>query len=357
MHKLKTQERKPTLAHIASVAGVSKATVSRVLNGSGLVRDDVVKRVKNVVAETGYVHKSPKLQIPMQLNHVTFFCIDVLSNASSFYSTILRSVKEEFDKMNITVDIVLYNKNTSNEVLCSKTNNSQALLILGEPSISLSEVLRQSELPALLLNAIDDQMKVPSIHPDYELGGFMAASYLLERGHSKIKIITSNDRHSIYQRTDGFLRALQFAGLDLNYDDVVVDLNKIKKSGSTSVLGDFGAQELLPTLIDEGVFSDCTAVFCICDMIAFSLIDALAHHKLKVPDDISVIGFDNLNLTSLVKPNLTTLSVNYANLAKATLIKLVRLSNEPDNVESRSMIPVEIVERLSVKDLNTEGGG
>ncbi|QIA65487.1 substrate-binding domain-containing protein [Vibrio astriarenae] len=337
--------KKPTLEYIANIAGVSITTVSRVINGSSLVREEVAKDIKRIISETGYVHKASKIELPLSMTEVDFFCLEHLYTESSFYAEIIQSIKKEFESKKIAINIQLYNKHTTSSLLSSLISNSQAILVLGEPEDNLTQLLYDTRLPVLLINAIDSQMKIPSIHPDYELGGYMAASYLIENGHTKVKVITSNDRHSTCQRTDGFLRALLFSNIDHDKDDVVVDLNTYEKSDHTN----FGAQELLPKLIAQGLFEDVTAVFCVSDKIAYTLINALNSHNIRVPDDISVIGFDNLTLSSIIQPALTTLSVDYSSLAKATLIKLVRLSNEPGNIRNRATIPVEVIERETVK--------
>ncbi|WP_394153779.1 LacI family DNA-binding transcriptional regulator [Vibrio maritimus] len=351
MKKSSKVVKKPTLDYIAELAGVSKTTVSRALNKSHLVKDDVVEHIRKIAEQAGYVNKNTKLEIPLSLTKVTFYCLDHLSNHSSFYSELIASVKSEFEKTDIEINVVLYNKHTSSSVLLKGVSSSQAALILGEPTEKLMASLNDASIPTLLLNAIDDEMIIPSIHPDYELGGFLAGKYLIKKGHTKIKVITSNDRHSTIQRTDGFLRALSFAGIDFEHEDVVVDLHTYEQPVDRLNSGDFGAQDILPKLIDDGLFADCTAVFCICDMIAFSLINALANANIVVPNDISVIGFDNLTLTSCVSPKLTTLNVNYNSLAQASLIKLVRLTNDPNVNGNRTAIPVSLVERESVRTL------
>ncbi|WP_197068504.1 LacI family DNA-binding transcriptional regulator [Photobacterium gaetbulicola] len=344
--------KNPTLDHIASLAGVSKTTVSRALNGSDLVREDVKKHVRAVAEQEGYVNKAAKIEIPLPLKMVSFYCLDHLANASSFYDQIIHSVRSELEKLSIKVNIVLYNKQSSSSILSRSLKESDAILVLGEPYGNLSQVLNGSKLPTLLLNGLDQEMKIPSIHPDYELGGLMAGSYLIERGHTNVKIITSNDRHSTYQRTDGFFRAFALSGIDLNREEALIDLSKYHNGNHSTSPGDFGAKEILPKLVEQGRFKECTAVFCICDMIALSFISTLTHYDIRVPDDISVIGFDNLTLTSFVQPRLTTLSVDYSMLAKAAIMKLVRLSNESRDIGNRTTIPVKVVERDTVIDMN-----
>ncbi|MGR5143921.1 LacI family DNA-binding transcriptional regulator [Photobacterium sp. DNB23_23_1] len=351
--------KKPTLEHIATIAGVSKATVSRVLNGSPKVKEDVVKRVEAIIEETGYVKKRSALEIPLTLDTLTVFCDDSAFAPHTFYGTLLNELKIEASKLNIKLEMSMFNQLTSDEQLSSRLDQAQALLILGTPNQDVIRQGQKTKLPIVIINGVDPYMQYQSISPDYEFGGFLATDHLIRHGHSKIKILTANDRHSTYQRTDGFLRAMNMAGIEFDRDDVVVDFvkyaDKVESarglSGNeliTNPSGDFGAREILPLLIDEGVFNDCTAVFCICDMMALSLIEALSSLGVRVPEDISVIGFDNLGVGAISTPPLTTISADYNKIAQTAVHKLITIMSTPAKVATRSSMAVELIQRGSV---------
>lgn len=351
--------KKPTLEQIAALAGVSKATVSRVLNGSDLVKSDVARKVEAIITEIGYVRRKSSLEIPMNLSKITVFCDDSAFAPHTFYGTLLNQLIVEANKLSIGLEMLVLNPSNNPNSLKEKLSDAQSLLILGNPNEELLKITHSKNIPAVIINGVDPKMHTPSISPDYEFGAFMATEYLLAKGHKKIKLITANDRHSTYQRTDGFLRALSMAGIQHDPKEVVIDfvdyaervepVRGLKgKDLIRNSMGDFGAQEILPLLLAENRFDDCTAVLCLCDMVALSLIESLSSINKRVPEDISVIGFDNLSVSAISSPPLTTMSTDYNKIAQSAIYKLITAISSPNKVANRSSVLFEMIERGSV---------
>tara|TARA_R110001583_G_scaffold28426_2_gene100868 strand:- start:463 stop:1626 length:1164 start_codon:yes stop_codon:yes gene_type:complete len=361
LNKQQIIKRKPTLDQIALLSGVSKATVSRVLNNNSLVKPDVVARVQKVIQELGYIKKRKSVDISLPFSKLTVICDDSAVASNTFYGNLLSELKQEASKLSIQLEMSMFNQLTSPSQANQKLSNIEALLILGNPNKDIVHLASKNNLPIVIINGLDPYMKTQSISPDYEFGGFMAADYLIKNGHTKIKILTANDRHSTFQRTDGFLRALTMSGIKYDKSDTVVDfinyVDKVESSRNlvgnaliTNPSGDFGAREILPLLIKEKVFDNCSAVFCICDMIALSLIEALSSVGIRVPEDISVIGFDNLAVGAISSPPLTTISTDYNKIAQTALNKLISsISNTNKVTTTRSSVSVELIERNSVR--------
>ncbi|WED29777.1 LacI family transcriptional regulator [Vibrio sp. DW001] len=362
LDKTQVIKRKPTLDLIASLAGVSKATVSRVLNDSSLVKPDVVTRVLEVIEEIGYVKKRKSVEIPSSFKKLTVVCDDSAFAPHTFYGNLLSELKLETSKLSIQLEMSMFNQLTSPSQASQRLSDTEALLILGNPNEDIVQLMARKRIPVVIINGVDPYMKTQSISPDYEFGGFMAADYLIQHGHRRIKILTANDRHSTFQRTEGFLRALTMAGVDYQRADTVIDFidyidkvvsnrGLVGKALITNPSGDFGAREILPLLIKEKVFEQCTAVFCICDMMALSLIEALSSVGIRVPEDISVIGFDNLDVGAISVPPLTTISTDYNKIAQTALHKLLTTISTPNKAATRSSVAVELIERGSVAQI------
>lgn len=362
MNKQEIIKRKPTLEQIAELSGVSKATVSRVLNDNPLVRPEVISRVQKVIQQIGYVKKRKSVDISLPFNKLTVICDDSAVASHTFYGNLLSELKIEANKLFIQLEMSMFNQLTSLNQVSQKFNDTEALLVLGNPNKDIIDLAAQNSTPVIIINGVDPYMKTQSISPDYEFGGFMAADYFIKNGHRSIKILTANDRHSTFQRTEGFLRALTMSGIEYNRADTVIDfidyIDKVKSSRGlagealiTNPSGDFGAREILPLLIKENAFDQCTAVFCICDMIALSLIEALSSVGICVPEDVSVIGFDNLGMGAISKPPLTTIATDYNKIAQTALHKLVTSANSVNKTTTRSSVSVELIERGSVANL------
>ncbi|WP_413698723.1 LacI family DNA-binding transcriptional regulator [Psychromonas sp. KJ10-10] len=364
MNKQQVTKRKPTLDQIALLSGVSKATVSRVLNNNSLVKPEVVARVQKVIQELGYIKKRKSVDISLPFTKLTVICDDSAVASNTFYGNLLNELKQEANKLGIQLEMSMFNQLTSLTQANQKLSNKEALLILGNPNKDILQLATQNTLPIVIINGLDPSMQTPSISPDYEFGGFMAADYLIKKGHRNIKILTANDRHSTFQRTDGFLRALTMSGIQYDKATTVIDfINYVERVESsrnligneliTNPSGDFGAREILPLLIKEKIFEDCSAVFCICDMIALSLIEALSSVGIRVPEDISVIGFDNLAIGAISSPPLTTISTDYNKIAQTALNKLIsNINNNNKKTTTRSSVSVELIKRNSVRNID-----
>lgn len=355
--------KKMTVGEIAKLSGVSKATVSRVLNSTAQVSDDVRLKVESVIEQTGYKKKNQKVQFSLDFQKITIISDEEdVTTPNSFFSSILHGLKQEAAKLDLQLELVLKNQIQNPNVFESKLQASEAVIMIGMDNVSLLKQIQSHDLPVIIMNGVDPEMHVSSISPDYELGAFLATSVLAQHNHKNIKLVTADIKHSTYQRTEGFRRAMLM--LDLPYDskeniiDLVKHADSIDETGQLKALikkraagMDFGASQILPTLAKQGMFSDCSAIFCMCDMIAISLIDALTEAGLKVPQDISVIGFDDLNISSMTSPPLTTIRTDYTKLAASAIHMLIQAARDQDQMATRSNVGVKLISRDSIKRL------
>lgn len=354
--------QKVTLTQVAELAKVSKATVSRVLNGKVAVSEDIQRRVEAAVEQTGYQKKNPGIQIGVDVDKITLISGDYLGSSHSFYNAILDGLRDEAKCYSLELEMVLIKKNSSPDFIESKIKAAKSIILIGMDSRPILDLVVKYKIPAVILNGMDTQMQITSITPDYMLGGQLATNALLNQGHRKIKLITATHRHSLNQRTDGFRRALELQGIEFNKSEHMLDLiDYAEQYSDDKTLAqrirdgqadmDFGASEILPAAIKNGEFDDCTAIFCVCDMVAFSLFDVFSEYNIQVGKDISVIGFDNLDLSALSNPPLTSIKTDFAELARASLYLLIQEVAQTHNFTKRLSVGVELVERSSVAKL------
>ncbi|MGX9521053.1 LacI family DNA-binding transcriptional regulator [Vibrio mediterranei] len=348
------KRNKTTLTDIANMCGVSKATVSRVINQSELVSDNVVKRVREALHANGYRRRQPKINIPMPVSKIMVLGEQDLNSPHSFFGSILRDLKHHCMDLDITIELVFRSQLSITDTEQVLTR-AQAIIVLGMDDEELLTMLRATHLPVLLINGYDPKMQFPSVTPDYYLGGQLAADYLFELGHKKIKCITANIKPTVYQRTEGFKRSLWSRGIT-SPGSAIVDLAPyILETGNLSEdvkhLGtDFGAHKWIPEMIRNGEFSDCTAIFCICDMVAMTLIEALRTQGIRVPDDISVLGFDDVDIAELSTPPLTTIRTDHKRIAKVAIHNLIQSINEGGDTVTRTCVSVSLVKRQTCRE-------
>ncbi|MGF1749925.1 MULTISPECIES: LacI family DNA-binding transcriptional regulator [Vibrio] len=347
------RKKKTTLTDIAELCGVSKATVSRVMNQSELVSDDVVRKVRAALQEHGYKRTQPKLKIPMPIRKILVLGEHDLNSPHSFFGSILKDLKQQANDLDIAIELQL-RAQISHDNSAQLLTRAQAIIVLGMDDSELLTMLRATHLPVLLINGYDPMMQFSSVSPDYYLGGQLAADYLFSLGHKNIKCITANIKPTVYQRADGFKRALLENGIT-QPDEHIIDLAQhivaqtINDDEITQLGTDFGAHKWIPEMISNGVFANCTAVFCICDMIAMTLIEAFRTQGIRVPDDISVLGFDDIDLAEFSTPPLTTIRTDHKRIAKVAIHTLIQAINDGGDTVTRSCVSVSLVSRQSCR--------
>lgn len=170
----------------------------------------------------------------------------------------------------------------------------------------------------------------------------------------------------MWQRTNGFQRAFEMRHIPFDPNKQIIDLRHIAPlvdpSGSllTQLLErracvDFGASKMLPYLIEHGYFDNVTAVACVCDATAISLIKALQQYGYSVPGDISVTGFDDIVLASMMSPSLTTVHLNFKAIAQSAFKILLHAASNNMPLPIRVLSKVTICERESVHPINGKG--
>ncbi|MGF1720473.1 LacI family transcriptional regulator [Vibrio kyushuensis] len=361
---LKNKPQKVTLSTIESVTGVSKSTISRVLNNSKFVKPEIRDKVLQAIEDTGYKKSAPKLQIGMKISRITLVMGDYLGMASGFYTRLISQIKEEAKELGLAIDLVVLKNITDPEIVSKQVAGREAILLLGLDTPEVISTIQAHQTPMVIVNGSDLRLNSSSVSPDYALGGLMATQSLLDAGHRNIKLILSDYRYSLFERKAGFIRALEGAGIVFDASQHVLDLEdyareKMNDSTLADLISsgkagmDFGASIVLPHAIANGELKNVTAAFCVCDMVAISLIDSLTSEGVKVPSEISVIGFDDLEISSLTEPPLSTIKTNFSTLAKSAVRLLVTEIGHGHDYSVRLNTQVNLVERKSIHNLIT----
>ena len=211
----------------------------------------------------------------------------------------------------------------------------------------------------VLVNGYDEKMRISSVSPDYLMGAILATKELINHGHKKIKLITSGKRQSFFDRKAGFIRALEIENIPIP-KNAILDLElysekklgwdtpNIQRGGGSGIT--FRANKILPHAYENGEFDEFTAAFCACDRTAIHLIDLLKSKGYSIPDDFSIIGFDDLEISAMTTPPLSTMKVDFDALTEAALDLLItKLINT--NHSMRLSTPVLPKFRETVKEI------
>lgn len=328
-----------TIRDVASEAKVSPSTVSHVINGTRYVDPETQMRVRSAIEALGYRPNS--LARSLRRRETSTIGLLVPDNASPFFADLSRAIEDAGFAEGYSV--VLCNSDGSEakeatyiDVLISKQVAGLLLISSGSRPDPLQLVLK-ANVPVVVVDRRLGDLPVDQVLVDNEQGGYRAGQYLLELGHRRIGCITGPSSVILSaDRIVGFRRALAEAGASLAPEAIV--------DGDFHYVGGVAAMhELLRRNLKL------TAVFAANDLMAIGVINALIRSKLRVPDDVSVIGFDNIWQSNAVIPSLTTIAQPVAELGQISIKLLLERIENPGKPPTRIMLSTELVERESCR--------
>ncbi|OKP94688.1 LacI family DNA-binding transcriptional regulator [Paenibacillus sp. P32E] len=331
----------PTIKDVAQKANVSIATVSRVLNNLTGYSDKTKQKVNQAIKELGY---QPNAIARGLINKRTQTIGVMFPNVSSaFSSDLLHGIDEFAHDSNYSV------------VVCNTDNDGKRtmkyLQLLREKQVDgiifssevlnkeYYEVLESMKIPVVLVSSKTDFAKVPYVKVDDYQAVYDAIQYLISKGHRKIAMIsgTKSDPIAGTPRVQGYRKALEASGIAFD--------------SSRLVYGDFsfesGGRAMESILRKAG---EATAVFAASDEMAIGALSAALKHGLNVPEDISIMGYDDLKLAQMVTPPLTTVRQPLYEMGKIASEKLIRMI-ETGDIATNKIIAHSIVERQTVRTL------
>jgi DNA-binding LacI/PurR family transcriptional regulator len=348
-----------TLKDIAKEAQVSIGTVSRVFNNHVNVTEEVRRRVLKAAAQLGYFgpggQDSRSYEKNRTVKEIGFLFCSFLPiggiSTNPFWSYILHGVESEASRFNIKVTYrSISNIQSTPDVLLTTIYDMKlgGILLVGPAEPETIQLLQNTGLPLVLVDNY-----VPGTHAvlgDNFGGARAAVEYLINMGHRQIAFIGGPVRegprpvsriYTIERRAEGYRMALISADLPLSYE--------LYESANLSA--DEG-YEACKRLLARG--KPFTAIFCANDEMAIGAMKALREAGLSIPDDVSLIGFDDIDLVEHLSPALTTVRVAKEVLGTVALKRLLSLMNDPESVGVSSVVDVELIIRDSVKRLLIE---
>jgi DNA-binding LacI/PurR family transcriptional regulator len=328
-------KRKATVYTVAKHAGVSIATVSRTLAGSRKVSPSTRQRVMQAIEDLNFEpNPSARRLAYMKTATIALVFPDI---SGPFYSTVIRGVEQEAGRHNHNVLIYgTHGKESSGRYLRTLSSKVDGLIIMARSidEDSLLSLERQG-VPFVLLGHSNGQLQCSTIAVDNEVGAYKAAAHLLGHGHQRIGIITGPENSPDNKgRLQGYKRALLDAGISLEQNMVVP--------------GNFeyeGGQIAIHKLLEGN--SPPTAVVAANDEMAIGAMDAAQYRSLRVPEDLAVIGFDDIQMSALTRPSLTTVRQPMQLLGEAAVTLLFDRLQNSNGLPGHEVLDTKLVIRRS----------
>lgn len=290
---------KPTIRDVAKMAEVSISTVSRVMNAPDSVVESKRLRVLEAIEELQYQPNSFARGLIYKKSFTLGLLIPDIENI--YYSGIIRGVQDACIKLGYS--LMICNTDRDKDRLLSYIDafhEKQVDGIVFASDIIFPEYYEKLvgiRIPFVLVSSHSYEYEIPSVEIDDKAAAYDAVKYLIELGHTEIGMIGFNHENSISgpPRYDGFVQALTECGLEHNIKRVKYASHRFEH-----------AYDAADELFNE--HPEITAVFCVADEFAMGTISYLNERNISVPDQVSVIGFDNLRVASMYIPKLTTIA-------------------------------------------------
>lgn len=390
---------KVTIADVAKKANVSKATVSYVLNDVDKVSAETKERVLQTIKELGYVPNSTARNLALQASglkeeqhpfyhdfmqsfiktkigslpektkkklqkiirekgYLPSDRLDQLMNTSPstlaifikmekdyrhtliesnpFYQEFISGVKHTAQENNLSIKIF----NTLEEQSYNEVANHHFLgfIVVGQIPENLERILLTVDEPVVVIDEYGAHPDFVSLTSEDQKGTFNSVEYLILKGHKRIAFAGCENDYGnfIDKRIEGYKEALEAYGIEYKSEDVFISKNKYSYDEGMN---------LANVIAESGRNYD--AVFCPADIMAIGLMKGFLKKGFRIPEDLSIMGFDNIYFSRYCNPELTTVDQNIF-LKAETAVTIVMRKAKGEKVRNNYMLPVSLVERESV---------
>lgn len=329
-----------TIRDLAKKSGYSIATISRALSNIQTVKPETRQHILQIAKELGYEYQQHGRREPVRSNVVMLIVGDIMN---PFYLTIINGVNDLFNEQGIKLAIFNSDYDPAREEnFVQFANDSKydgIIMITAMETAGLVSVLKKASCPIVLANRTIRSMDLNAVCIDNYRGGYMAASHLIEEGHRKIAHLAGPSNSTASQdRERGFRDAMKDHQLPL--PEMAVRPGTLKRESGVEF-----ARYFINNL------RDFTAVFCANDLMAAGFSETLLEAGLSVPDDVSVIGFDDSPAAVSGPVKLTTISRDSYLMGRAAAEMMVDELVRGDHRCRKIVFPPTLTMRNSVRRL------
>ncbi|WP_428774476.1 substrate-binding domain-containing protein [Vibrio sp.] len=329
-----------TMKDIAKLAGVSTSTVSHVINKSRFVSEEISAKVEKAAAELKYAPSALARSLKVNRTHTIGMLVTTSTNPffgevvkgverscyQQGYNLILCNTEGDSERMRASISTLLQKRVDGLILMCSSLEGEHIDIFDNYPDIP---IVVMDWGPMLFAS---DKIQDNSLR-----GGYMAAKYLIDSGHKQIGCITGPlIKHQAQMRYEGYKRALNEAGLPINPNWIVE--SDFECEGGYQAFEKLYARGALPS-----------AIFVSNDMMAMGVINAANNYGIRIPQDVSLIGYDDIHIAKFMTPALTTIHQPKYRLGKAAVETLLHKLNKQGSEHQVVQLEPTLVERKSVK--------
>jgi len=321
--------RKVTIKDIANALGLSTSTVSRVLNDRDDIDENTRKLVKQKARELGYVPNMFARALKGKRMRLLGVVID--DNANPFYAEVIKGMEKEARKSGFHLLVVNTGANYKEQELALTFLQSKGIdgILVAPVNDNHPEDMHIIKIPFVVVGRHFSKANFLEVYNDEETGGYLATRRLLERGCRRIMIIQPDmDIYPVRGRMAGYHRALK--EFDMNLIDPALELKSSPKN----------VKSVLKRCLKNGISFD--GVFAYNDLYAMEVLSFLFENNIHVPEDVAVVGYDDIPYSKYLYPRLTTIALDEIWLGKKSVELLIK-SIENKNIRKKQYVQKPIL--------------
>lgn len=321
-----------TLKMVAERAEVSVNTASRAINNKPDINDETKKRVLKVAQELGYVRNATA--VALRTKKTGTIGVVIADNRNPFYAEVLNGIEEAAREKNYHIILVNTQRDYQKEeeainLLLAKRVDGLLIAPVQDRDDDIRNLI-MANFPFVIVGRDFENIEMDAVYNDEIKGGFLVTEYLFTKGHKRIAFINGFLHKSPAQgRLEGYKKALKKYGIPL--DDALVSVGDIDVENG---------YERTKQMMKENL--DFTAIFAYNDMMAFGAMQAIKEKGLRIPEDIGLVGYDDISFSSLMKPSLTTIRLKKQDLGIESVELLLSRINGSREKMKKIMLDVEL---------------
>lgn len=339
---------------IARLANVSKSAVSLALNGKNGVSKETRAKIIKIAGDNGYIPR-PIIKSDYLQSKSKFLRFVACTNKGivteqyeslPFFTELINNIEQQISSKGYSLIVSSIHLEDLEEEIIRLENEQKSLgiLLLGTNlTPEHIQMIQRTQSNLVVLDTCFETLNVNFVVMNNILGSYQAGKYLIESGHKHIGYVESLTRmYNFDMRKRGFMQVL-------DENKIALDQNNIYQLSPTII----SSQETFIEKIIKNKDNLPTAIFCEADYMAISVIKSLHELNIKVPEEVSVIGFDNIFESQVITPELTTVNVKKDKIASLAIEKIIKdIENTDESDKMKAFVDTEMIVRNSCKSIN-----
>ena len=340
-----SQKKSVRIKDIAAAAGVSIGTVSNVLSGKSQKNSDAGKRVLEIAEELGYAMR-PSAGMQKTVRFVVYKKSGLVVMDTPFFSELFSGIEYACSSRGYALNFSFIDSahdpnymDRLNDILSDPT--TPILVLATEMCQEDIEPFRNFKGPLVMLDSLFQTEQFDTISIDNYTAGWQGGEVLLNHGHTHAGLITSSIVfNNMLYRNRGFKAALRARGITLREEDIIAVEPTME-----------GAYRDMRNWLNQRSEPLPTGFFAVNDIMAVGATRAMAERGIRIPEDVSIVGMDNMPFAKMMTPSLTTLDVPKRQISEKAVERLIRMTEQPDDICLKIVVSTTPIFRNSVRTL------